>query len=1017
MSNSFSNSTILAEANMKGLSNMSLHILTLTILSILFFPKSEAQEIPYLQSESPWADSVLAQMTVDEKIGQLFNIAAYSNKGQAHQEEVLELINTHHIGGLTFFQGGPHRQAKLTQLYQNKSRIPLMVAIDGEWGMSMRLDSSIKYPWQMTLGAIEDDSLIYAMGVDIAKQLKRIGVNVNFAPVVDINNNPKNPVINARSFGEDKERVARKGIAYMKGMQSERVLATAKHFPGHGDTDSDSHKTLPQIKHSKERIEELELYPFRALMDQGVGALMSAHLYLPAFTGRNEVASSLSKTVIDSLLRQKMNYRGLVFTDGLNMGGVANYQQSAQIDLQALQAGNDILLLSQDVPAGVAAVKAALATGTYTETQLNASVARILKAKEWMGLHQGVEIEVKNLIDDLNAPDYEVLNRRLIASSLTVLKNKSATLPVKKLDQKIAVLSLAPDGVSYEPFQEALNRYTQVDAFHYSDLPVSKQKGLMDELLTYDLVIVGVHLSNRSPWVSYQVDNEFKNFLNILRLKQKVIVDLFANAYALNNFIAASYANGLVVSYQNSKAAQELSAQLIFGAIEAKGRLPISLSPDFEKGMGEVMPAIQRLQYGIPEEVGIRSAELAAIDEVVEEGIEEGAYPGAQVMVARHGKVIYDRNFGVSNYDDSTEVNSSLLYDLASVTKIASTVLALMDLDGKGKLSLDDPLGKHLKWVRKTDYETVSLREMLAHQAGFVAWIPFYQKTLVSGIPNFDIYSRAYSKDFPYQVADDLYISKAYADDSIFHRIVHRAKVKENKEYKYSDIGYYFLKEIVEDQVKQPIEEYNETQFYAPLGMNRTAFRPLQKFAASEIAPTEDDQSFRRQLVHGYVHDPGAAMLGGVGGHAGLFSNANDMMKLMQMFLQEGKYGDRQFLKASTVEEYTQCQFCVDSIPMDDEENRRGAGFDKPAPHGQPGPTCDCISFASYGHSGFTGTYVWVDPDEELVYIFLSNRVYPKANNRKLVELNIRTRIQEKIYDAIHNADWRSSQSALNYQP
>lgn len=996
---------------------MGLHTILLIIFSSFFLPKGISQQIPYLKSNTPWADSVLEKMTTEEKIGQLFNVAAYSNKGDAHQAEVLQLINDFHIGGVTFFQGGPHRQAKLTQHYQDKAKVPLMVAIDGEWGMSMRLDSSIHYPWQMTLGAIEDDSLIYEMGVDIAKQLKRIGVNVNFAPVVDVNNNPKNPVINARSFGESKERVARKGIAYMSGMQSQGVLATAKHFPGHGDTDSDSHKTLPVIKHGKGRIEELELYPFRALMDRGVGAVMSAHLYLPAYTGREEIASSLSKRVIDTLLRRELGYEGLVFTDGLNMGGVANYQKSAEIDLQALQAGNDILLLSQDVPAGVAAIKQALKDGRYTESQLNASVLRILKAKEWMGLNNGIEIEPNGIIEEINSPNYQLLNRELVKASLTVLKNKQNILPIRKLDQKIAVLSLAPDGVSYQPFQEALNLYTKVDTYHYPQLPVAAQKGLMDKLLEYDLVIVGVHLSNKSPWVSYQVNNEFKNFLNILRLKQKVIIDLFANAYALNNFLAAAYADGLVVSYQNSEASQQLSAQMIFGAIEANGRLPVSLSPDFEKGMGDIVPSIQRLQYSIPESVGIKSEELAAIDSIVIEGIEQGAYPGAQVMVAKKGKVIYNRNFGLSNYEDSTVVDQNLIYDLASVTKIASTVLAIMDLDGQGKLSLDDPLGKHLKWVRKTDYETVTLREMLAHQAGFVAWIPFYLKTLNQGIPNFDIYSRSYSKDFPFQVAENLYISKAYAEDSIFHRIVHKAKVSADKEYKYSDIGYYFLKEIVEDIVNQTIEEYNQSHFYTPMGMNRTTFRPLEKFNMKEIAPTEDDQTFRRQLVHGYVHDPGAAMLGGVGGHAGLFANANDMMKLMQMFLQGGNYGGNQYLEASVLEEYTECQFCVDSIPLGDNDNRRGAGFDKPAPHGQPGPTCDCISFASFGHSGFTGTYVWVDPEEDLVYIFLSNRVYPKADNRKLVELNIRTRIQEKIYDAIHNADWRSSQSALNYQP
>ncbi len=991
--------------------------LPLFAICLLLIYNSQAQSPDFMKDPSPWADSVFKNMTLDEKIGQLFNIPAYSNKGEAHTQEVLEQIEKYHIGGLTFFQGGPHRQAKLTNLYQSRSKVPLMVAIDGEWGLSMRLDSTMKYPWQMTLGAIEDDELIYNMGVDIGKQLKRLGVNVNFAPVVDINNNPENPVINARSFGESKERVARKGIAYMKGMQSQRVLATAKHFPGHGDTDSDSHHTLPMIKHSKKRIEELELYPFKALIKEGVGGVMSAHLYLPAYTRTNQIASSLSRSVIDTLLRQELGYDGLVFTDGLNMGGVANYQMSSKVDLQAVQAGNDILLLSKDIEAGISAIKSALKNGELSQAQLDESVKRILKAKEWMGIHRSARVEMSNLMKELNSASYQKLEADLVRSSLTVLKNKTEVLPIKDLSQRIAVLSLAKEGVSYRPFQKSLNLYTRVDTFHYSELPVSMQKGLMDTLLTYDKVIVGVHLSNKSPWVSSKIDNEFKNFVNILRLKKEVIVDLFGNAYALNNFIAAANAKGLVVSYQNSTLAQSLSAQLIFGAIEAKGKLPVSLSPDFEKEMGIQTEKIDRLEYVYPEEIGINSLDLAVIDSIVGEGLKEKAYPGVQVMVAKGGKVFYKKEFGKVTYESDRSVDELLIYDLASVTKIASTVLAVMELDGEGKLSLDDRLGDHLKYVRKTDYEEITLREMLAHQAGLAAWIPFYIKTLHHGMLNFDIYSKTKSKDYPYQVADELYISKVYAEDSIFHRIVHRAKVASKKEYKYSDIGYYFLKEIVEKIVKEPIEAYNQKRFYEPMGMNRTAFMPLEKFDLEEIAPTENDKVFRKQLIHGYVHDPGAAMLGGVGGHAGLFSNANDMMKLMQMFLNDGRYGGKEYLKAEVLEEYTKCQYCKDSIPRTKEDNRRGAGFDKPAFHGEIGPTCDCISFASFGHSGFTGTYVWVDPDEDLVYVFLSNRVYPDAKNPKLVKLNIRTRIQEKIYDAIHNAEWRQEQSALNLQP
>lgn len=981
-----------------------------------FSPRSRTSLPPYLSIPTPWADSVHASMNLDEKIGQLFNVAAYSNKGEEHKNEILSLIKDYKIGGLTFFQGGPHRQAKLTNLYQESSEVPLMIAIDGEWGLSMRIDSTMKYPWQMTLGAIQEDTLIYQMAADMAEQFRRLGVHVNFAPVIDVNNNPRNPVINARSFGEDKINVANKGMAYINGLQDHGVLATAKHFPGHGDTDADSHITLPIIKHSKERIDSLELYPFKRTINEGVGSIMSAHLYLPSYTGTNKMASSLSKEVVDTLLHQELGFKGLTITDGLNMGGVAKYQKSTEVDLQAIQAGNDILLLSQDVAASIRNIKRAIKVGELDIRKIEEASLKILKAKEWLGLQNEEPIELENLIEDLNDRKYRIINHKLIESSLTVLKNKGSILPIKKMNQKMIVVSFSDKEVVYRPFQKFLNRYGRVDTLHYSNFSVKEQKLLMDTLLKYDQVILAIHKSNKSPWVNSKIDNEIKNFTNILRIKKKVILTVFANAYSLNGYTAADYVDGLVLAYQNSVEAQDYTSQLIFGGILAKGKIPVTVSPQMESGLGLDIENLDRLEYVIPESVGLEPNDLAGIDSIIQEGLNEGAYPGGQILIARNGKVFMHKTFGKPTYESTENVKESDLYDIASVTKIASSLLAIMDLDGKKKLSLDDKLSRHLKTVKGTDYEDITIREMLAHQAGLAAWIPFYVKTLHYGMPNFDIYSKNPSKEFPYQVADKLYISEVY-QDSIMHRILKRAKVSPDKEYKYSDIGYYLLKEVIEDKVKEPIEVYNDENFYAPLGMNRTSFRPLEKFDKDQIIPTENDKIFRRQLVHGYVHDPGAAMQGGVGGHAGLFSNANDLAKLMQMYLQKGEYGGNRYLNAEVIEEYSDCQYCLDSIPLTTKDNRRGAGFDKPALHGEPGPTCDCVSFESFGHSGFTGTYAWADPEHQIVYIFLSNRVYPDANNKKLLTLNIRTRIQEKIYEAIDNAKWRNAQSALNYQP
>lgn len=969
----------------------------------------ETSKPPFLLQDTPWADSLILELSLEEKIGQLFNIAAYSNKGEAHKNEVLNAIKEYHIGGLTFFQGGPHRQAKLTNLYQQKSTIPLMVAMDAEWGLSMRIDSTVKYPWQMTLGAIQDDGLIEEMGKQIGEQCRRLGVHVSFSPVVDVNNNPDNPVIFARSFGENKKNVARKGIAYMKGLQKAGVIACAKHFPGHGDTDTDSHIRLPVVNHSPERIDSLELYPFRQLARAGVGSMMTAHLNLPQLMKGDQYASSLNAIIVDSILRQDLNFQGLIFTDGLNMGGVAKYQESAMVDLKALQAGNDILLLSKDVGAAVAAIKKAVKEGMLTEERISASAHKVLKAKEWLGVHKQNQVALANLHQELKLPKYDQLNRQLFEASLTLVRNEDQHLPIRSLvDKRIVSVAFAEKGIAYREFQEGLYRYAEVDTLHFASLSVSAQKSLMDTLLGYDEIIVSIHKSNKHPWVSAEINNEFKNFLNILRLKKKITLALFANAYALKDFLAAEFVPSLLVAYQNSADAQDLASQFIFGGISAKGKLPISPSSSIKQGTGLKTGKAFRLKYSLPEELGLKSSELASIDEIVHEGLDAKAYPGAQVWVAKSGHVIYHKTFGQQDYTNQQAVKWTDLYDVASVTKIASTLLAVMELDSDGKLSLDDKLGEHLRMTRGTPYEDLILRDILAHQAGLAAWIPFYNKTLVKGQLRYDLYSKAPSEKYSVEVAKDLYMVEAYID-TIFYRILNRAEVKEKKEYRYSDIGYYFLKELVERYRKEPINEYNQHRFYEPMGMNRTTFLPLEKHALTEIPPTENDQIFRKQLIHGYVHDPGAAMLGGVGGHAGLFANANDLGKLMQMYLQKGTYAGKQYLKPEVIEEYTNCQYCEDSIPKKVNENRRGAGFDKPALHGEPGPTCDCISFESYGHSGFTGTYAWVDPEEELVYIFLSNRVHPSATNSKLVKLNIRTRIQEKLYEAISNMKYRNS--------
>jgi beta-glucosidase-like glycosyl hydrolase/CubicO group peptidase (beta-lactamase class C family) len=952
----------------------------------------------FLGLPTTWADSVFNTLTPDERTGQLFMVAAYSNQTEKHVKEIEKLITENKIGGLIFMQGGPVRQAELINKYQKISKVPLMVSIDGEWGLAMRLDSTVKYPWQMTLGAIQDEQLIYKMGVDIGKQCKRLGIHVNFAPVVDINVNPKNPIINARSFGENKYNVASKGIAYMKGMQSVNVMANAKHFPGHGDTDKDSHKSLPTINHSKARMDSIELFPFRELINNGLASMMVAHLNIPVYTPNENTATTLSKNVVTDLLQDSLGFKGLIFTDALNMKGVSSLYAPGIVDVKAILAGNDVMLFSEDVPTAIAEINKAIDSNQITREEIDKRCLKILKAKEWEGLNKYTAVKTKNLIADLNKREYELLNRQLSEASLTVLQNKGNILPLKGLDTlKIASLAIGDEDTINE-FQNTLDLYNQVDHFSVAELETVKDTGLLDSLKEYNTIIVSIHTSNKHPWKSYKIGVGTKEMIANLALKNRVILTIFANPYSLIDFNQAEKVDGLILAYQNSAYAKEAAAQLIFGGIGANGKIPVSVSKKFKEGAGLEIKSLGRFKYTVPEEAGILSADLYKIDSIALNGIAEGAYPGCQVLVARKGKVIYNKSFGYHTYDSIKAVKNSDIYDLASITKISASVLGVMQLQDEGKFSLDSNLGAYLKDLipDSSEYYELNIREILAHQSGLQAWVPFYIKTILNNKLDPVIYSKDSSTYYPYRVADNIYINKEYPG-IIYQRLL-RGPLKK-KEYKYSDLGYYFMKKIIEKQSGEPLEDY-VAKTYSKLGMTTTGYLPREKFSLDRITPTENDTVFRKQIVHGDVHDPGAAMLGGVGGHAGIFSNANDLAKLMQMYMQKGVYGGERYINDTTLNEFTKCQFCYE-----EKENRRAAGFDKPFLQGHGGPTCDGISQNSFGHSGFTGTLAWADPDEEVVYIFLSNRVYPNAENNKLLKMNIRTDIQQVIYNAIKKAN------------
>ncbi|TPE46447.1 glycoside hydrolase family 3 N-terminal domain-containing protein [Pontibacter mangrovi] len=957
-----------------------------------------ATDPPFLNASQAWVDSVFSTLTPEERIAQLIMIPVYSNKDQVHIDSISNLVTKYKVGGLIFFQGGPVRQAQMTNRYQRETKVPLMVSIDGEWGLAMRLDSTVRFPYQMALGGIEDEQLIYEMGAEIARQCRRLGVHVNFAPVVDVNNNANNPVIGFRSFGEDKYNVTRKAMAYMRGMQDNKVLANAKHFPGHGDTDVDSHVGLPVINFSKIRLDSVELYPFRELMKNGLGSLMVAHMNIPVLDNTENLASTLSKPIVSGLLKEEMGYKGLVFTDALNMQGVAKFYEPGIVDVKALLAGNDMLLNTMDVKTTIEEVKKAIANGEITQEEVDARCRKVLAAKQWLGLDNWKPIETEHLVEDLNNPHAQYLNQQLVEASLTLLRNKQNILPIQNIDTlKVAALAI---GTKKETdFQRGLARYTKVDTFFLQPTAsIAELMALKEKLQEYNLVIAGVHRLNLKAGGShFGISAEMNMFLKDLIRSKPTIVGVFANVYSLAELESLDKADAVIAAYQETPQTQDLASQMIFGGIGAKGKLPVTINNNFRIGDGLRTNGGLRFAYTMPEAVGLKTEDLAGIDSLVAQAMAQKATPGAQVLIAKDGKVIFRKAYGFHTYENERPVQVTDLYDMASVTKISTSLAAFMKLSGEGRFDVDRTLGEYLPMMEGTNKENLKYRDILTHQARLKSWIPFWKETVKkNGKFKWATFKPDSSRRFPIKVADNLYIHRKYAKK--IYKAIAESPLNEKPGYVYSDLSFILAPLVVQNITGEDFETYLKENIYHPIGATSLTFNPYKYYKPEQIVPTEVDSLFRKQLLHTTVHDEGAAMLGGVSGHAGLFGNSNDLAKLMQLYLNDGKFAGETYIAGNTVSRFSKCQFC-------DQGNYRALGFDRPAkPGAQNSNAAPSAPVESFGHSGFTGTYTWIDPVNNLVYVFLSNRVHPTRENNLLGKLNTRTNVLQVVYDAIEKS-------------
>lgn len=955
-----------------------------------------------------WVDSVMNKLSFKEKVGQLFIYTIAPVDTKRNLELLREAVDTYKVGGLLFSGGKMQTQVDLTNRAQKQAKVPVMITFDGEWGLAMRLRGTPVFPRNMVLGCIRDNQLIYEYGREVARQCRQIGVQVNFAPVADVNINPKNPVINTRSFGEDPVQVADKVIAYAYGLEGGGVLSVCKHFPGHGDTDVDSHKALPVLPFTRERLDSVELYPFKKAIRAGLGGMMVGHLQVPAIEPIGGLPSSLSRNVVYDLLTDELVFKGLIFTDALAMKGVSG---NGNVSLQALKAGNDMVLAPRNLKDEIPAVLEAVEKGELSKEDIENKCRKVLTYKYVLGLKKKPFVQLSGLEQRVNSPQARDLIRRLNQAAITVLNNKNHILPLHAdKAQRIALLEVGKPGET-ETLAKQMSRYASLSRFRLRPNQTEEEnRRLRDSLATYKRIVIAVSEQRLAPYHPF--------FAKFAPESPAIYLFFTPGKMMLQIHRAVSDASAVVLGHSHNSDVQRQTADILFAKATADGRLSASLGGLFPTGAGVTITP-ESPSHFIPEEYGLSSALLKKIDTIALDGIQQGAYPGCQVVVLKNGHIMFDKAFGTYAGKGSPRVESTDIYDLASLSKTTGTLLAVMKLYDKGRFNLTDKISDYLPFLQRTDKKDITIREILYHQSGLPPWLPFYQEaidkdsydgrlfsarkdaqhpvrigTATWANPKFKFKSEYISPvktgDYTVQICDSLWLNRS------FRKVIEEKIVEtplKQKRYVYSDIGFILLGMLVEQLAGMPMEAYLQREFYGPMGLERTGYLPLRRFAKSEIVPSNKDRFLRKETLQGFVHDEASAFFGGLAGNAGLFSTAREVAHIYQMLLNGGEIDGKRYLSKET------CQLFTTEVSK---ISRRGLGFDKPDMQDSKKGNCASVAPAGvYGHTGFTGTCAWVDPENELVYVFLSNRIYPDVTNRKLNQLHIRERIQEAIYGAM----------------
>ncbi len=910
-----------------------------------------------------WVDSTMQHLSLREKIGQMFVVftpTPYFANDSRRLQELEHFVKDSKVGGLYFSTGDIYNFPILANKLQRIADTPLMISVDFEWGAGMRIDQATTFPRFMAVAATRDTSLAYQMGLAIAEEARALGVHQNYSPDVDVNNNPKNPVINTRSFGEDPKLVSDFARAFIRGTEDGNLIATAKHFPGHGDTDKDTHLDIPSMHFSRERFDSVELVPFKSAIAAGVQSVMVGHIHAQAFDESDSMPATVSEHVVTNLLKNELGFKGLIVTDAMAMKGLTKLFEPGEAAVRSIKAGVDMILMSPNTDEAIGSIVEAVGLGEISVARINQSVEKILRYKQALGLPHQRFVDIDSVSSVVGINRHRELAQEIARKSITVLGNDSGILPLRNLNGKRILCVVfadeeAPD-YNYDLYKELRSR-NKMDVTIID--PRSNQMEYEEMLMKVkrsDLVITQFNFQIRSGMMSGFLPKKISDAVKeIVKMKKPVIGISTGNPYIVSDFPVL---DAFVQLYSSSAVSEESAAEVIFGEYPAKGKLPITIPGKYNFGDGATYQSLY-VHIGKPIEAGFDAAKLAKVDTIITHAIADSAFPGAVCLIAKDGIIVHEKAYGKFTYDSfAPPVTTDDLFDLASVTKVIATTTAIMRLVDEKKVSLNDSVVKYFPSFGQHGKEKITLYNLMVHNSGLPAWRKFYEFC-----------------DSPQCVLDSI-----FATPLIY---------KTGDSTLYSDLGLITIGRVIEKVTGTTLDRYVDSVFFKPLGMTTTMYNPPKELL-NRIIPTEVDSFWKKTglPVHGRVHDENAATLGGVSGHAGLFSTAHDLVKLLQMELNGGVYGGKRYLQEETIKKFTTRQ---------SPKSTRGIGWD--TRNGIDGFEGKYPSVKTFRHTGFTGTSVVVDPEKKLIVIFLTNRVYPTRENSKL--FRVRPAVHNAIYEAL----------------